>query len=243
MGVLRVLEREGLRPDLVVGTSAGAIAGALYASGMSIDKIEALAAQLEWFTVFDVNPWRSLREGMGLGLVKGKRLESFLREALRSPIQAFPMGFAAVATDLNSGETVVLNHGDAALALRASSSVPGLLEPVLVGGRLLGDGQIVSPMPVAVARQLGARVVVAIDVVYPPQNSTLTGPWSVLSQTLLIASYRQLLIERTQADLVLSPTMATEGQWGLADRAQLIQAGVIAAEAALPQLRVAFEKR
>ena len=240
LGVLRVLEREGLRPDLVVGTSAGAIAGGLYASGMPVDAIDALAQRLDWFTLFDLDPVRSLLEGLGLGLAKGKRMEAFLRESLRAPMQSFPTRFAAVATDLNSGETVVLNHGDAALAMLASLAVPGMFEPVNVGGRLLGDGQIVSPLPVAVARQLGARVVIAVDVVYPPQHSTLTNPVSVLFQSVLISSYRHLLTERPQADLVLSPVIEIRGQLGLGDRDWLIQKGVAAAEAALPQLRAAF---
>ena len=243
LGVLRVLEREGLRPDLVVGTSAGAIVGGLYASGMPVDAIEALAQRLDWFTVFDIDPVRSLLGGLGLGLAKGQRMEVFLRQALHAPMQSFPTRFAAVATDLNSGETVVLNHGDAALAMCASSAVPGMLEPVNIGGRLLGDGQIVSPLPVAVARQLGAQVVIAVDVVYPPQHSSLTNPVSVLFQTVLISSYRQLLNERPQADLVLSPAIVTAGQLGLSDRGWLIRAGIAAAEAALPQLRAAFGAR
>ena len=243
LGVLRVLEREGLRPDLVVGTSAGAIVGGLYASGMPVPAIEALADRLGWFTVFDIDPVRSVLGGLGLGLAKGKRMDAFLREPLRAPLQSFPMRFAAVATDLNTGETVVLNHGDSALALRASSAIPGMLEPVNIGGRLLGDGQIVSPMPVAVARQLGAQVVVAVDVVYPPQHSNMTNPLSVLFQTMLISSYRHLLIERTQADLVLSPVIETTGQLGLSDRDWLVKAGVAAADAALPQLRAAFGAR
>ena len=243
LGVLRVLQREGLRPDLIVGTSAGAIAGGLYASGMSADAVETWAGKLDWFTVFDIDPLRSLLGGLGLGLAKGKRLESSLRGALRLPIESFPIQFAAVATDLNTGETVVLNHGDAALALRASSAVPGMLEPVSVGGRLLGDGQIVSPMPVAVARQLGARMVIAVDVVYPPQNSALSSPVSVLFQSLLISSYRHLQVERAQADLVLSPVIEAQAQLGLADRDRLIAAGVAAAEAALPQLRAAFWRK
>ena len=240
LGVLRVLEREGLRPDLVVGTSAGAIAGGLYASGMSLEAIEALAQRLDWSTVFDIDPVHSLLAGLGLGLAKGRRLELLLRESLGASIEAFPVAFAAVATDLNSGETVVLNHGDPALAMLASSAVPGMLEPVNVGGRLLGDGQIVSPLPVAVARQLGARIVIAVDVVYPPKDSALTNPVSVLFQTVLISSYRHLLNERPQADLVLTPKIESSGQLGFSDREWLIKTGSAAAEAALPQLKVAF---
>ena len=243
LGVLRVLEREGLRPDLVVGTSVGAIIGGLYASGLSVGAIEALGEQLNWFTVFDIDPVDSILSGLGLGLAKGKRLEAFLRRAMHAPMELFPTRFAAVATDLNSGQTVVLNHGDAALAMRASSAIPGMLEPVEIGGRLLSDGQIVSPMPVEVARQLGARVVIAVDVVYPPQQSNLTSPVSVLFQTMVISSWRHLQSQRQQADLVLSPVIEVSGQLGLSDRVWLIKAGSAAAEAGLPQLKAMFSAR
>jgi NTE family protein len=241
IGVLRVLEREGLRPDLVVGSSVGAIVGALYASGMPLRDIESFAARLDWGTLFDFDPVRSLLGGFGLGLVKGKRFEAVLREALPAPMQAFPTRFAAVATDLNTGETVVLNHGDAPRALRASTAIPVVYEPVKSDGRLLGDGQITSPMPVAAARQLGAQVVIAVDVVYPPQHSAMSNPFSVLFQTMLISTYRHLMNERAQADVVLSPVMVTSGQLGLGDRDWVIRAGEFAAEQALPHLRAVFK--
>jgi len=241
IGVLRVLEREGLRPDLVVGCSVGSIVGALYASGMSVQRIEQLAARLDWGTLFDFDPVRALLGGLGLGFAKGKRLEALLREAVNVPMQTFPTRFAAVATDLNNGETVLLNHGDAPRALRASTAIPVIYEPVTSDGRLLGDGQITSPMPVAAARQLGAQVVVAVDVVYPPQHSAMSNPFSVLFQTVLISNYRHMMNERAQADLVLSPVIVTAGQLGLSDREWLIAAGEAAAEQALPRLRAAFK--
>lgn len=238
IGVLRVLEREGLKPDLVVGASAGAIVGALYASGLPVAEIEAVAARLGWSTLFDFDPVRTVLGGIPLGLARGERLEAFLREPLPRPMQSFPIRFAAVTTDLSTGETVLLNHGDAARALRASSAVPGLYEPVAVGGRRLVDGQVVTPMPVAAARRLGATLVIAVDVVYPPEQSSVSNPVSVLFQTMLISTWRHLLAERSQADVVVSPTIApTSSQYGLSDRDWLIKAGEMAAVTALPQLR------
>lgn len=242
IGVLRVLLREGLRPDLVVGSSAGAIVGAVYASGLPLADIEALAASLNTETLLDISPWRMVTEGLGLGLARGEQLERFLRNVLPAPMQAFPVPFAAVATDVKTGETVVLNHGDAALALRASSAVPGLYEPVIVGGRMLADGQIVSPLPVDAALQLGAQRVVAVDVVYPPQQASLTNPLAMIFQTVTIGTYRQMLMERSRAHVVISPAIAaTDGQLGLGDRVTLIEAGERAAELVLPQLRALFE--
>jgi NTE family protein len=240
LGVLRVLERERLRPDLIVGSSAGAMVGAYYASGRPVAEIEVLAARLNLPTLIDIDPLKTLLGGFGgLGLASGERLEAFLRESIGVPLQSLPTRFVAVATDLNSGEPVLLNHGDTPRALRASSAVPGLYEPV----RVLGDGQIVSPMPTGAARQLGARVVIAVDVVYPPQNASLTSPMSVLFQTVTISTYRHLLREREQADLTIAPVIPPTADLALSDRDWLITAGEAAAEKALPALRAAFGSR
>lgn len=242
LGVLRVLEREGLRPDLVVGSSAGAMVGAYYAAGRPVAEIETIAARLNLPTLIDIDPIKIVLGGFGLGFAKGQRLEIFLRDTVDVPLQSLRIPFAAVATDLNSGESVLLNHGDTPRALRASSAVPGLYEPVRVGERLLGDGQIASPMPVGAARLLGAHVVVAVDVVYPPQNASLTSPVSVLFQTMTISTYRHLLREREQADLVITPEIPATADLALSDREWLIAAGEAAAEKALPALRAAFRK-
>lgn len=242
IGVLRVLEREGLRPDLVVGSSAGAIVGAYYASGRSVAEIEALAARLDLSTLIDIEPLRLVLGGWGLGLAKGERLEAFLRETIPLPLQSLPMRFAAVATDLQSGEQVVLNRGDTARALRASTAVPALYEPVHAAGRLLGDGQITSPLPVDAARLLGASVVIAVDVVYPPKYASVSNPLYVLLQAITIATYRLLEQERGRADLVITPTIGSTDDLVLSDRAWLIAAGEAAAEQALPALRAALTK-
>lgn len=242
LGVLRVLEREGLRPDLVVGSSAGAIVGALYASGRRVADIEALAVGIDWPTLIDIDPVRTLFGGFGLGLASGDRLEAFLRRAVGVPLEQLQMPFAAVATDLHTGETVLLNHGDTARALRASAAVPGLYEPVRSGDRLLADGQVVSPLPVSAARALGAQVVVAVDVVYPPQHASLSSPVSVLFQTLTISTWRHLLEERTKVDLLVRPDIPPVGNLKLSHREWLIAAGERAAVALLPELRRAFAK-
>lgn len=244
LGVLRVLEREGWRPDLVVGTSAGAIAGALWAAGMCAADIEELARRVDRATVFDIAPWRSLFAGLGLGLARGERLERLLRAHLPASIGELPTRFAAVATDLNRGGMVVLDRGDLARALRASAAIPGLVEPVRIGERLLGDGQIVSPLPVEAARRLGARRVVAVDVVYPPEHAVLSNPLSVVFQTLVIASYGHLEREREAADLVIAPAIPPVAwRLGLGQGAHLVHNGVEAAERALPQLRELFGAR
>lgn len=242
LGVLRVLEREGLRPDLVVGTSAGAIVGALYASGRSVADVELVLARMDWPTLIDIDPVKMVLSGFGLGLLRGDRLEAFMRQAVPVRLQDLPVPFAAVATDLGTGEAVLLNHGDTARAARASSAVPGLYEPVRAGERLLGDGQLVSPLPVSAARLLGATTVVAIDVVYPPQHASLSNPVSILFQAMAISTWHHLLRERSKADLLLQPSIPPSNNLTLADRQWLIAAGELAAEKRLPELREAFAR-
>lgn len=240
LGALRVLEREGLRPDLVVGTSAGAIIGAMWASGMSVSEIERAAEQLDWTVFFDFDPVRAVLDGLGLGLVPGARLEQFLRQHLHGPIERFPLPFAAVAADMESGEVVPLNHGDAAKAVRASCAVPGVYAPVRARGRLLADGQIVSPLPVMTARRLGAMRVLALDVVYPPNHSEMSSPVSMLFQSLIVSGWRQVLAERALADLVITPEIRTSSQLGLGSRGWVTAAGETAALSRIGEIRRLF---
>lgn len=240
LGVLRVLEREGLRPDLVVGTSAGAVVGALYASGMSIVDIERAAERLDWTVLFDFDPVRAVLGGLGLGLLPGVRLENFVRKSVTKPIERFPLPFAAVAADMETGEVVPLNHGDAARAVRASCAVPGLYAPIRAQGRLLADGQVVSPLPVMTARRLGAVRVLAVDVVYPPQHAEMSNPVSMLFQSLIVSTWRQVLAERALADLVVLPEIRTPSQLGLGSRDWVIEAGEKAAQARVPEMRRLF---
>ena len=242
IGMLRVLEREGLRPDLVVGTSAGAVVGAMYASGMSVNQIETAAEQLDWTVLLDFDPVRAVLGGLGLGLVPGERLEQFLRAHLRAPIEGFPVAFAAVAADMESADVVPLNHGNAARAVRASCAVPGVYTPVRARGRLLGDGQIVSPRPVLTARRLGALRTLALDVVYPPGHSAMTTPISMLFQSLIVSEWRHVLAERALADLVIAPEIRSSSQLGLASRGWVIEAGEKAAQARVVEIRRLFSE-
>lgn len=237
IGVLKVLEREGLRPDLVVGSSAGAIVGAMWASGMTAMQIEQAGAELSWNELFDFDPVRAMLGGIGLGLMAGERLEQFLRRYIDKPMEHFGVPFAAVSTDMENAETVALNRGDAVRAVRASCSVPVVYEPIRVGGRLLADGQIVSPLPVPTARLLGVAKVLAVDVIFPPQHAQMSNPASMLFQSLIVSGWRHLLLERAQADVLIAPEIRSDGQLGLESRSWLIAAGKKAASEHIGTIR------
>lgn len=161
IGVLRVLEREGARYDVIAGTSMGAIIGALYAAGHRPQEIQDITANTTWRDVVDL----SLRTG----LMKGDRLHELLEAHLPATFEELQIPLAVVSTDIESGEEVVHTEGDLITAVRASAGFPGAFEPVYMEGRTLGDGGIVNNLPVNAALLLGANRTIASDVSPPRQ--------------------------------------------------------------------------
>jgi NTE family protein len=244
-GVIKALEANGLRPDLIVGSSAGSIVGALYASGLTAAELEDALSRLDSSTFSDI-----AMPGIGflaspLGIVKSDGLHRFVdQEVRRHNMEDFPIRFAAVATDLVTGEAKIFNAGDAGYAVSASSAVPGIIAPTEIRGRLYVDGQLSSPLPVAAARELGARIVIAVDVIYPPEHARVTSTLRVLLQSFVISAYRLKQWEATAADSLIIPDLgATSGQWSFRDRGRLIAAGEAATVDALYRLRPLFERR
>ncbi len=244
VGVIKVLEQYGLKPDIIVGTSAGSIVGALYASGLTAVELEDAVAQMDsaMFTDF-VLPGLGFLPGE-MGFIRGEKLRRFLDARLRTRhIEDFPIRFAAVATELATGKAIAFNAGDAGLAVLASSAVPGVIMPVTLDRKHYVDGQISSPLPVQAARELGAKVVIAVDVVYPPEDAFVYSAIGVLFQALTVSVHRLKEKERTSADLVIMPVIEkTSGQFTFADRQTLIAAGEKAALEMLLACRAAFAR-
>jgi NTE family protein len=161
VGVLRGLEKRGIRPDVVCGTSAGALVGAAYALG-KLDEIERWLALLQWR---DVVGYLDFSFGFKGGVIKGRRLFDFFAEHVGDrDIEDLPIPFGVVATDLANGDEIWLRSGSLFHAVRASVSIPGFLRPVKIDGRWLVDGGLVDPVPVALCRELGADVVLGVDI-------------------------------------------------------------------------------
>ena len=158
VGVIRALERAGIKPDLVCGTSIGALVGAAYVAG----ELESFERWLKGLRFADVLSFMDLR--MNGGMIKGERLmEFFRRNFVDRPIEELPLPFAAVATDLYTGGEVWLRLGSTVDAVRASIALPALFTPVVHQGRVLVDGAVVNPVPVSLARAMGADIVIAVD--------------------------------------------------------------------------------
>lgn len=240
IGVIKVLEEAGIEPDIVVGSSVGSMVGVAYAAGMDARQLAAAARKLDGAMLQDFtlpNLGVPLLGGE-LGFIRGERLQNYIDRLVSGrSLQALPRRIAVVATDLQSGLPVAFTHGNAGLAVRASSSMPGVFVPPLINGRLYVDGQVSSPVPVTVARRLGAGIVIAVDVTFPSDHADIANAASVLFQSFTIATQRIKDHELGQATVVIRPDIKTSGQLGLSDRDWLIDAGEKAARAALPALQ------
>lgn len=235
IGALKALDEAGIRADLIVGTSAGSVVAALYAGGIRDARLVETAHAVQREQVVDfVFPNR--------GFIEGERLQQYVNRVLRGRlIEELDLPFVAVATDLRTGELVAFNRGDTGMAARASCSVPAIFQPTLIEGREYVDGGLASPVPVKVARSLGAGVVIAIDVSrQPAEQRDLGSSAALLSQTIVIMEHGLAREEVKLADVVIRPDLSKVPATDLAARGEAIRAGEEAARAALPQVRQAL---
>lgn len=236
IGVIRALEKNGLRPALIVGSSAGSLVGALYAAGHTADQLEALGNRL---TPNLLRDWIFPK----LGIFGGDAIRRFVIEAVgERTIESLPTRFAAVATDLRSGVEKVFDRGDLGLAVQASSSAPGLMEPARIGRGFYVDGNISSPVPVGAARQLGAGRVLAVDVTFPPEQADLADPFDALYQAFSILTRRIAIEDRAGADILIEPRIPEHHDMSVATLKALVDAGERSALEALPALRALFAR-
>lgn len=240
IGVLRVLEQEKIPIHLVVGTSVGSLVGALYAdSGRVLDaEFHALAVQEE--DLFDV---RALAIFSG-GLVKGERLRKFVNAHLKARnIEEMAVPFAAVATDLRTGAAVVFNRGPVAEAVHASCAIPGVFVPVQVGEVTLVDGGVVEPVPVSIARRLGADVVIAVAIPAAVPPTAPRSPLGIAYHAVTIMAAEMGRLKVRDADVVIEPRVGDVAYNDFSQKKRLIEAGEDAARTALPAIRAALAQR
>jgi NTE family protein len=231
IGVIKMLEASGIHPDVVAGTSAGSVVGALYASGMDAFALQQTAFGLDEAKIRDVRLFSG-------GLVQGQALQDYVNQLLhKQPIEQLKLPFAAVATELESGTRTVFVRGDTGRAVRASSSIPGVFEPVEIRGRHYVDGGVVSPIPVDAARQLGADFVIAVDISAAPDGSNPQDMMGIVGQSLTIMGRQLAAQESARADVVIRPNLAGIGPTDFEQKNQAILAGEKAALAAIPAIR------
>ncbi len=231
IGVIQVLEEAGIRPDLVVGTSAGSLVAALYASGKSGQEMGTLAQTMDEGGITDwAFPTR--------GLIRGEALARYVREQTGGrTIEQMRLPLGIVATDLDSGAAILFQRGDTGSAVRASSAVPAVFQPVKIGTREYVHGGLVSPVPVRFARQMGAELVIAVDISSPPDGNATGDVMKMLLQTFAIMGRSINQFELRDADIVLRPTLTGVSSADFTARLRALQAGREAALKLLPDIK------
>ena len=236
VGVIQVLEEAGIRPSLVAGTSAGSLVAAIYASGKTGAQLQQVAETMEEAAIAD---W-SLQI-FSRGALRGEALGRYVNSQVNSRlIENMPMPLGIVATDLNTGVDTLFQRGDTGTAVRASSAVPAVFQPVKISGRDYVDGGLVSPVPVRAARKMGAELVIAVDISSPPEGNLTGGTLDILLQTFSIMGKSINTFELRDADLVVRPVLIGISSADFGARKRSIEAGRQAMLLALPQLRAAI---
>lgn len=234
IGVLKVLEQHGIKPDLIVGTSMGAVVGSLYASGKSATQLEQIALNVRDDELLDFTLSKQ-------GFIEGVRLQNWINAQVgHRPIERLPIRFISIATDAIDKRKVELSQGDTGLAVRASSSVYGVFIAPRINNRRYLDGGMVSLVPVQTAKDTGARVIVAVDVFAPtdaaqPASHKPQDFWTQLDAALGATPIKDSA-ELALADVVIRPDVRAIGTANLHAKAAAIRAGEAAAERALPTL-------
>lgn len=231
IGVIQVLEEQGIKVDLVTGTSAGSLVAALYANGRSGKELGVLAQGMDETAITD---WAF----PGRALIRGEALARYVREQTGGKaIEQMKLPLGIVATDLDSGAAVLFQRGDPGVAVRASSAVPAVFQPVKIGNREYVDGGLVSPVPVRFARQMGAELVVAVDITAVPEGNATGDAVRMLLQTFAIMGRSINSYELKDADVVIRPKLAGVSSADFTVRSKSLQAGREAALAMLPALK------
>lgn len=238
VGVIKGLEQQGVKADIVVGTSAGSFVGALYAGGYDAMALEVIALGMEKEQLRDVTfPDR--------GFVKGELLQDFINQYLDNrSIEALPKRYAAVATDLQSGVITVFSRGNTGMAVRASSSIPGIFQPVTILGRDYVDGGVLSPVPVRVAQQMHPDIIIAVDVSRKPESAVeIRDTLDVLAQVITIMGKGASQEEMREADVVIRPDVSEIGTIDFASRKLAIEMGEKAARESLPRILALLKEK
>lgn len=237
VGVLRALEEAGISPDIVVGTSAGAVVGAAYASGLSAGQIEAIASDVKLSSLIDLTLSSS-------GLMRGNNIASWIDSVTSGePIERFPRRFGAVATELRTGHAVLLDRGSPGAAVQASAAVPGINVPVAYKDGHLVDGGIASLVPVRFARAMGADFVIAVDIYCQgPTSEGLAAP-SVLLRVMRVQSCLISASEAAEADVLIAPPVGVSGMSAKDEQKNAISAGYAATVEALGRVESRLSKR
>ena len=238
IGVIEVLEQKGIKPDFIVGTSAGSIVGSIYASGKSAQELRDIALKMQVHDVRDFNIKMQ-------GFLDGKKVENYVNKHVGNlPLEELKIPLYVVATELKHGEKVVFNKGNTGQAVRASISIPSMFIPANINGNQYVDGGLVSPVPVNIARELGADIVIAVDILAQPIHTETTNLWGMFNQNINIMQSKLAEEELKNADIVIQPDLREKAHiFDVKGRELTMQAGIDAASEKIEQIEKLFENQ
>ena len=237
VGVIRVLEQEKIPIHLIVGTSVGSLIGGLYASDPNSLNLEWLAFSIEKEDIFDYSLVYAR-----MGPVQGDRLEKFVQtKAKVKNLEELKIPFYPVATDLNTGQTWVFEKGSLAKAIRASSAIPGIFQPVEINGRTYVDGGVTDSLPVDVARARGADVIIAVSIQKKIDHPQINSLIDVMLQSINIMGRELMRYKCRDSDILIEPNVGEVGMTDFSQKKRLMEAGMQAARQALPRIKKLIE--
>lgn len=232
VGVIRVLEQEKIPIHMIVGASVGSLIGAIYASNPDSFQLEWTAFKIERSDILDFSIVYSK-----LGPVLGQKLEAFLEKELKvKKIEDTKIPFFPVATDLNTGETVVLEKGSLPKAVRASCAIPGIFVPVNFAGRLLVDGGVTNNVPCDIARVKGADIVIAVNLLKGVKNYQIDSVLDIIGQSISIMMFEKSKEKLKHADIVIEPDVKNVSLFDFSKKKELMEEGMRAARAQIPKI-------
>lgn len=241
IGVLKVLEENNIPINLIAGSSIGALVGGFYAAGISVKDIEKIALDANWkqmFSLVDLSFSKS-------GLVEGEKVKKFIEDYIKNlNFTDCRIPFKAVATNLKDGNPVILDSGEMGIAIRSSISVPLFFKPVKVGNKLLADGGLSKPVPVDIAKDMGADIIIAVNINGSYKDTTKEGDHSLYTITqncISIVNKNLALSNISSADIVITPVVGDTSWNEFVNGKKLILAGEEAAKRVLPEIKKKIE--
>ena len=228
IGVIEILEQYGIQPDFIVGTSAGSIVGSIYASGKNAAQLREIALNMKPADVRDITLAKK-------GFFDGKKIEDYVNtQVANTPLEQLKIPMYVVATQLKAGKKVVFNYGNTGQSVRASVAIPSMFVPTQIAGEEYVDGGLVSPVPVEVAQELGADVIIAVDILAQPIHTETSNVWGLFNQNINIMQNYLATEELQYADIVIQPDLREKAHiFDVKGREATMRAG---AEAALAQM-------
>ena len=237
IGAIEVLEAAGVQPDFIVGTSAGSIVGSIYASGKSAAELKQIALDMKVNDVRDITIDRK-------GFFDGKKVEDFVNEQVdQLALQDMKIPMFVVATELKEGKRTIFNYGNTGQAVRASVAIPSMFIPATIADKEYVDGGLVSPVAVKFAKELGADIVIAVDILAQPTHTETTNVWGLFNQNINIMQKHLAEEELQLADVVIQPDLKEKGHiFDVRGRTLTMQAGAEAATHQLNQIKTVYAK-